>query len=111
MNDHPDLFALFDLPAGIARRDEGMARVADHNPNWTAEALRIIATLPRGWTGLPEDWRPMVEARIGPPTSSFAYGPLTKTARQIGLVRLTGRRLPMRRRTSNGRMTDEYERL
>lgn len=106
----PGQGSLFDLAAGRAGRDEGMDLVADHNPDWFGLALMIIAGIPRGWTGLPEDLRPVIEARIGPPTHANAYGALLSHAKRLHLLRPTGKRRQMRLPGSHARMTDEYVR-
>ena len=47
----------FDLGQGRAGRDEGMARVTDHNLTFAGQFARFIDHLPRGWIGTCEDIR------------------------------------------------------
>lgn len=100
----------YDLPLGRAARDEGIESVASHNPEWIDLAIIELQRLPRGWRGLPEDWRPLVELVAGEPTKPNAWGALTRLAVVRGLMRATGQRRQMRRVKSHARKTDEYER-
>lgn len=101
---------VYDLTAARAARDAGMDSVAGNNPEWMPAALQIVAHMPRGWRGLTEDLRPVIEAAIGPPTHTNAYGALARIAKSRGLLRVTGRRRQMRLTRSHARNTDEYER-
>jgi hypothetical protein len=100
-----------NLDIGRQNRERGIDLVIANNKKWFAAALQIIADLPAGWRGLSEDYRPSIEAAIGlPVTSTNVYGALTMRAVQYGLLVPTGRRFPMKRRASHGRVTKEYKR-
>jgi hypothetical protein len=100
-----------ELFHGRLARDAGMDLVKDNNPDWFAAAMQIVIDLPPGWRGIGEDVRDTVEAKIGPPlTSSNAFGAVIAHAVKRGLLRATGRRLPMTRRASHARKSDEYVR-
>ena len=47
----------FDIGQGRAGRDEGMARVMDHNETFKDQFARCIDKLPKGWIGTCEDIR------------------------------------------------------
>jgi len=97
-------------PDGKSLKEEGLGLVKVNAGDWFGKALMIIAGLPRGWVGLPEDWREIIVETIGHPHHHNAWGSLTSTARKHGLVALTGVRRPMQDPTSKARMTDEYRR-
>lgn len=47
----------FNIKQSRAGRDEGMARVVDHNVTFAEQFERFIDHLPRGWIGTCEDIR------------------------------------------------------
>lgn len=99
----------FDLFGGLADRNDAYERMAARQPEWFKAALFVIIALPHGWQGLGEDIREVIEEKVGPPaTSTNCYGALTARAISLGVLKRTGRRLPMKKRTSHGRKTDEY---
>lgn len=100
----------FDPDEGRSRKDDGMDRVWRNNAEWMTLAILCLHQLPKGWHGLPEQWRWAITKAIGAPTDPHAWGSLTNEIIRRGLVRKTGRRFPMQDPTSNHRMTDEYER-
>lgn len=101
----------FDLFAGLEAKRDGMDRIAKHNIPWMDQALLILHRIPRGWNGLPEEWRPTIIQLIGAPTHVNAWGKLTAMAIERGLIRRNGKRRQMQSKRSKARMTDEYERL
>ena len=54
MSDQPDLF---DIDVSRAKRDDGMARVAEHEEDFSIQFGRYIDQLPHGWIGICEDIR------------------------------------------------------
>lgn len=99
----------FDLFQGQALRDLGIGRVTQASGRWFDHAMRVVMRLPRGWRGLSEDLRPIIEGQIGPPPKSTnIYGALTREAIRLGILRPTGQRRPMRLGRSHARPSDEY---
>ena len=106
-----DQFDLFGGEESKRRRDEGRDRIAANNARWMELAVYEVSKLPSGWTGRPEQWRPLIEAAIGKPTKHYAYGALTSRLIKAGIMRRSGVRSAMTRKRSHARMTDEYRRL
>ena len=96
---------------GKKRKKAGMESVAANNRRWMNGATLLLhLSLPRGWRGLPEDWRPLVVKVLGEPTRHQAWGPLTLAVIRDGMLTRTGKRVAMRSKKSHARVTDEYER-
>lgn len=96
---------------GRSQRDLGMGTAERGSGDWFVHALRCIMNQPRGWIGIAEDLRPVIEWQIGPPPKSTnIYGRLAYRAIELGFLKPTGRRRQMRLTTSHARMTDEYYR-
>lgn len=100
----------FDLGKGRCARDDGMERIAANNREWAFFAMAELHKVPSGWVGLPEDLWPVLIERLGKPTRPNIFGYLISEAERRGLLVKTGRRRPMRKRSSHARMTDEYMR-
>lgn len=101
----------FDFERTTAARDEGIVRVIENSGAWFENALRVVGSLPPGWTGIGEDIREIVvKSPVGAPHSPNAWGALTQHAKKRGLLALTGVRRPMKSVQSHARMTDEYRR-
>ncbi len=80
---------LFDYVEGVALRDEGIARVKAHSLDWHNDALLVVGSLPLGWEGLAEEYRPLVIERIGEPHSANCWGAVTMDAVRKGLLKGT----------------------
>lgn len=102
---------MFNLQLGEAARDEGLNLVSKSNRAWMDMAMEAIAAIPKGWIGIPEDYRFIFEDIIGPPSSPNAYGALTRLAIQQRIIAPTGVRIPMKYVQSHARMTDQYIKL
>ena len=104
--------AQLDLFGGRAARDEGIALVLGHDPDWTQLALAFVRNrLSPGWEGIGEDIRFLATPVIGPPAKpKFAWGALCRVAATTGLLVKTGRHLPMRDASSHGRESPEWRR-
>jgi hypothetical protein len=102
----------FDLEAGRAGRDEGIARIIASNPSWTQQGLAFIAgQIAPGWQGIGEDIRFLAQPIIGPPTKpKYAWGALCRAAATRGYLVKTGRHLPMQDISSHGRESPEWRR-
>lgn len=99
----------FDLFQGQVERDRGIEQVTQGSGRWFDHAMQVVRRLPRGWRGLAEDLRPLIEAELGPPPrSTNVYGAITREAIKLGLLRPTGLRRPMRLSRSHARPSDEY---
>ena len=104
-------YDLFGGEESRRRRDEGLDRIASNNARWMELAIYEVAKLPSGWTGRPEQWRPLVESAAGKPTKPYAYGALTRALIKAGVMRRSGKRSAMTSKRSHARMTDEYVRV
>lgn len=93
----------FDLERGRAARDEGMARVIDHNPEFKVQFARFIDQLPRGWIGLCEDIRKEWKGVYAPPQ---AWGACWGAAKRRGQLVELPSRIPMAGVKSHGRRTN-----
>lgn len=100
----------FDLFGGRLDRDAGLASIARNNEEWRRGAFLVIHKLPRGWIGLTEDIRVLIEPLYGRPNHDNAYGELIREAVERGLLVWTGRLRQCRRRDSRARQTKEYRR-
>lgn len=52
-----DQLEMFDVDASRAKRDDGMARVVEHEQEFSDQFAAFIDKLPQGWTGTCEDIR------------------------------------------------------
>ena len=94
--------------SGLARKEQGMAKVLTGNAAWRRDAIAKVKALPVGWTGTGEDIRHIVNALPSHPNS---WGALVSTLLKDALIFPTGDRQPMKDKTSNGRSTPVYERM
>lgn len=106
----------FDVQAGRARRDAGIALVerhADVHGGWKDEARQLVErVVSPGWEGLSEDIRVMVlEAGLPAPHSPNCWGALTLWAVKRGLLEATGELDHMRDPRSHARYTKRYRRV
>lgn len=99
---------LFDPTESKARRDEGMARAALRSSDFMELALLAINLLPRGeYTG--EVIRADLLNKGIEPGHPNAWGALINAAVRRGLIRQTGRYVPMQAKKSHARATQVYE--
>lgn len=107
-DETPDMFGGDE---GKRRRDEGIKRVARHNPELMVKGLEIIRSLPPGWRGQIENVRLELERLGKKPTHPNFYGALGREAMKLELLGKTGHRVSMKRARSHARKTDELKRL
>jgi len=108
-------YSLFDDPRfredGKALRDQGLEKVAKHNPDWLEECLRVFSfqypTDP--FTG--EEIRFVMEQNGLYPTSPNAWGCLTRQLLKLKLIERTGQYRPMKDPRSHARMTAVYRKV
>ena len=106
MNQQRDLF---DLEAGLAGKADGMARVAENNPDFMAAHFRYVRSLPSGWRGINEHIREVWE---GPwPGHHNAWGKAWEIAIRRGLLEWTPEIVVMRAKKAKGRKTHVYRRV
>jgi hypothetical protein len=99
---------IMDLIASRQARDAGIAQITDHNATWMERGLRMIAIAPP-MSGPFELWREHCwRAGLETPDKPNAWGALARSAVKRGLIRPTGRWVPMRDVRSHARRTPEY---
>jgi DNA polymerase len=98
----------FDAAASRAARDTALDQIADNAGDWMNRALTEIASLPRGWTGIGEDFRIHVETVVGPPHHHNATGALINAAARRQLIHRTGNSRPMQLVRSHARDSAEW---
>lgn len=101
----------FLFGGGEEERDAGIAQTQLGQDEWFARALMMIRALPRSWEGISESWRPIIEAKIGPPRHHNTWGALTMTASRYGIIVDTGVRVKMRLRRSHARKSPIWRRV
>jgi len=98
----------FDIGQGRAVRDEGMARVTDHNETFKEQFARFIDHLPRGWIGTCEDIR---EAWLGvKPNHPNAWGACWNAAKKRGMLIEMPTQVQMVAKKSHARKTHLHRR-
>jgi hypothetical protein len=106
---HPVL----DAAGGRAGRDDGLARVADSNPEWIDVALAMFPWFFGEWREtfdpLAEDWRAwMLTHGLWEPGHFNAWGALTGQARRLRLIEPTGERRAQRHRDGHAHKLPAY---
>lgn len=97
---------LFDLFSSQNNRDLGIGIVSDNAGRWIDRFLAMVAGLPAGWVGIAEKFQELMGDDR--PHHPNAWGAATSMAVKRGLLVKTGQWFPMRKVTSNARMTPEY---
>lgn len=102
-----------EINEGLEARDEALERVLRRDWIWRSNIMAFIEDLPQGWVGTGEDIRHAAkDAGLADPPHHNAWGAAIMNAvRNKKFLRWTGRVLPMRDRSSHGRLTREYVRL
>jgi hypothetical protein len=98
-------------PSGADLRDEGIARVSEHNLNWLdacVSEVRLFRFMHVTFTG--EDIRFHCTQRVGHPAHHNAWGALTNVCIRRDIIRPTGEHRPMRDPISHARQTPVYTR-
>lgn len=96
---------------GQKARDEALERVLRRDWIWRAQIMDFIENLPQGWVGTGEDLRhAALDAGLPRPPHHNAWGAAVMTAVRRGWLQWTGKVLPMRDRSSHGRITRQYAR-
>jgi hypothetical protein len=97
------------LTANQARsyKKEVLQKVAVKNPDWMDDGLEYLSSLTH-FMGTGEDLRLILRASIGEPSHSNAWGALVRAAVARGYLEPTGEHVPMRVKSSHGRMTPVY---
>jgi hypothetical protein len=80
MTREPDLF---DVDVSRSKRDDGMARVAAREDDFSIQFARHIDNLPHGWTGTCEDIRRDWKGIVPHPN---AWGACWNAAKKRGLL-------------------------
>jgi hypothetical protein len=93
---------LFDIDVSRAKRDDGMALVAEHNDDFAIQFARYIDLLPHGWTGTCEDIRKVWHGIIPHPN---AWGACWNAAKKRGLLIELPQQVPMTASKSHARKT------
>jgi hypothetical protein len=106
MTDDNDLF---DYAESKARRDEGMDRVEESNPEFSQQFLMAIANLPSGWVGTCEDIRR--DWRGVEPSHPNAWGSCWGGAKRRGLLVELPDRVAMTAVKSHARRTHLHRRV
>jgi hypothetical protein len=100
-----------DIETGRTLRDLGLDRTREANKIWFERGLECIRDLfPPGWIGIAEQWRFVIEDRIGSPMSEKTWGSLTAQAEKRGLIERTGRHGQMKDERSHARESPEWMR-
>ncbi len=100
------------LFSGELLRDEGIAKVSEHNGNWMELCIsqaKMFATLRFGqntFTG--EDLRHHLETAVGCPAHMNGWGALINALLKKKIIRPTGEYRKMRDETSHARKTPVY---
>jgi hypothetical protein len=99
----------FDLKQGRAGRDEGMARVIDHNLTFKDQFARFVDHLPRGWIGTCEDIR---QQWLGlQPDHPNAWGACWNAAKKRGQLLELPSQVHMNGVKAHARKTHLYRRV
>ena len=101
---------LFDAALSRQARDVGLKLVGDNSADFMPLGLMMIAKL-APWTYTGEQIRQQLTAAGIVPHHSNAWGALINTAVRRGLLRPTGRWVPMTAISSHARKTAEYEKV
>lgn len=100
---------LFDAAKARKRRDEGIAKVTDHNQPWAMRALDLIAIIRHEFSDFTgEQLRVHVQAVIGAPDHPNAWGAICVAAIRHGLIVATGEYRQMNTPGSHARKTPVY---
>lgn len=86
---------LADVVEGRKRRDEGIARVRNNNPNFHSKALEAIKAIPAGTDGIAEWYRIQVTPSVGNPKHPNAWGAAISSLVKSGDLVPTGEYGPM----------------
>jgi len=101
---------LFDAALSREARDAGLALVGYNAADFIPLGLMMIGRLAPGfYTG--EDVRRQLNAGGVYPHDAHAYGALINVAVRRGLLKATGRWVPMTAISSHARKTAEYEKV
>lgn len=103
-----DLFSFAGIKTGTMLKGEGLDAVWSHAGVWGERAYAQILRLPRGWTGMGEDIRLAVLAKVGSPHDKHAWGALVNRAVVNGVLVRTGRIMPPRDPTSHASQKQEW---
>lgn len=101
----------FDLEAGRARRDSGMAKNRAKDPEWHDLALKTLKTIrTAGLTITADVVREQLRARGVPePKSKNSWGALVRAACRAGILKDTGRAVQATLVTSRARRLPVWE--
>ncbi len=81
----------FDFTASADARDDGIARVSEHNERWMDYAVALVQTLPATWEGLIEGIRQwFLENQWRMPEHENAWGALANVLVKKGIIARTG---------------------
>jgi len=72
------------------RRDAAMKRTLERHGLWADKALAILYAFEKGWRGMGEDGRHIVQQHIGPPPDPHVWGAVWRKAVMAGYFRSTG---------------------
>ncbi len=99
------------LFSGELLRDEGIAKVSEHNESWMEHAVKFV----EDWSPLHdwydftgEDLRFMLNQKVGLPRHPNAYGALINTLVRRKIIKPTGEYRAMRDDSSHARKTPVY---
>jgi len=102
---------VFNMELGELLREEGTEAVKASHAEWFSRAWEYVLNLPVGWVGLPEDWRPPIIFRNGPPHDFHVWGSLTLSAIRAHLIEETGIRRKTQSVSSHAAKGVEYRRI
>jgi hypothetical protein len=109
-------YSLFDdarfRDDGPARRNKGMAKVEEHNPDWLTRSVAFVGhfVTPEMGGFIGEDIRELVSKHVGYPTHHNAWGTLVRQLLKLKLIEPTGELRAMRDPRSHARKTMVYRR-
>lgn len=103
-----DDMPLFDAVRSREKRDEGMTEAMVANMGWTAAALSLMERLDLHEATGEELRLWLIGKKLPHPTTPNAWGALTNHAIKKGLLRPSGRWVPMRAVRSHARQTQVY---
>jgi hypothetical protein len=96
---------------GESARDEGIAIVREHNPNFMLDCLDELRSFQHARMGqdfIGEEFRHFCQARGHVPKHHNAWGSLMMNAVRLGLIEGTGEYLKMKDKTSHARKSQLY---
>lgn len=100
--------SMFDLMQAREDRDEALARVLAHHPDWAGHFYSGIAALPRGFIGTGEALR--LHLKLPEPPTPKLVGSVVRLAATRGLLVFTGKMAPPTSRKSKGSETKVWRR-